>query len=817
MHLTRLNIILVLLLVSISCFSQMNPEYQLVKVKKNTTASTEVSSLYAVPKVVNSSQISYQNLDIDTLGNNQYQIVFLPEADYIGQVDLNVEYYVEGIFPGFPMVQYSVISHQVNESLVEAIDDVVIAENDSVNFFPLSNDNASESDLHISAISFSDGGTANINADGSIDFNFDSNSSIGYVAYISEDAVGTSDEGLVRLVKLQSANLASLEISLNNKENIDFYLGGEDFSVSQNASSGNLQTENGSTYTYIPSEDYEGGDYIEFTNSNNQICQIFLTVVEKTLDHSFLVDDYVYTSVNESTIFDVFENDLRTDYEIIDHSPELVYLGEGQFQYSPDTDEVGSSIFYYKVFTGLYFHTAQIFVGVDDFEPYGSDIHRFNVYDGTYFVLQHSAPISGYSFEVLTQPQHGILEAKSAGETLNSDCNAQTAATESVLEYFAEPGYEGIDAFEVNYCTPGGNCYIVKLEANVIPNYGSNCNCQVGCVWPGDFNNDGAVNMKDLIVFGANIGAGGIERGNNELIWEGTASDAWGFNAQSSNQDLMHLDANGDGYVTVEDAEAINLNYGLLNRLTSKEVHAITETPIILSTEQTEVDSGEWLYLDVSLGSAENPMIDFYGLTFNFNINDQLIDEESVCFIPIIDSYAYYDSPIVDNLQQPVPGNISVGVTRLTKETSSGAGVIAVLKFIVTDELDGFRDNDGKFEMRLKAEDALVYDQFGNAKALKSNEVTVDLIRSTRETKENIFAFSSTMYPNPASELLTIEANATIDNISIADASGKWVGSYIAGENQITIPTADLPGGIYFITVLSGDDKLTKKVSIINN
>ena len=64
-----------------------------------------------------------------------------------------------------------------------------------------------------------------------------------------------------------------------------------------------------------------------------------------------------------------FENDFRDDFNIIDHSPELTYIGNGEFQFSPSADFTGDLNFFYKIYAGFQFHTGNITIHVDDFAP----------------------------------------------------------------------------------------------------------------------------------------------------------------------------------------------------------------------------------------------------------------------------------------------------------------------------------------------------------------------------------------------------------------------------------------------------------------
>ncbi len=815
MHSIRITFTLLLGLIASQLFSQLNPEYQLVKVKKNEVMTSTILSLGNTPQVANAFGVDYESMIITQVSGTLYQMEFEPKFNKLGQVDIVIEYYDTGVFPGFPTVRYATYRHEIKESIVETVDEVVISDSPNVVIDVLANDTNSDGDLGLSEIAFVQGGSAEIDANGQISFTFDSDQGQGMISYIATDDFGTGNHGLVRVFNANADIQEEIEISLNNKENISFYLPNSDFELTDGPEFGTYETSDWVTYTYVPNDIYVGEDEIEFSDADGNVCTFLMNIVEKDLYSTFVNDDYVYTSINQTIdSFSVFDNDFRDEFAIIDHSPELNYLGDGKFSYSPGQDEFGSNIFYYKIFSGLQFHEANIFVSIDDYEPVGAETHLFEVTSGSEFLIEHSAPLTGYEFEVLTSPLHGALTILNTDDNVTSGCAEDYTVKESSVIYLAEPGYEGTDAFELNYCTAGGNCHVVKIDINVIADNGD-CVCTAGCVWPGDFNADGIVNMKDLSGYGLNIGNNGSARPlPGTTSWNGFAADNWNFLDQGFNNDLKHLDADGNGYLTSNDLEAFESNFGKQSKLVSKEVHTITETPLILSTTQTEVDSGEWLYLDVHLGDELNPVIDFYSLAFSFNISEDLIDEESACFLPLDNSWIEYDSPVQDIFQQPTAGQMSFGMTRLTSVPISGSGPIATLKFIVEDELDGFRDSDGKFILNLELEDAVAYNHRGQAVGLTTNEIQVTL--NTENEKVNSFKVNT--YPNPASEFITIESNKVIDQVVITDITGRLIESFKAPKSpSFEHSILDYTDGIYFIKTTSGQESNIEKVSIIGS
>jgi hypothetical protein len=89
------------------------------------------------------------------------------------------------------------------------------------------------------------------------------------------------------------------------------------------------------------------------------------------------------------------------------------------------------------------------------------------------------------------------------------------------------------------------------------------------------------------------------------------------------------------------------------------------------------------------------------------------------------------------------------------------------------------------------------------------------------ENKGNIESTSFGCYPNPASTELNIVFelnNAASVKINMMDVTGKMKKHYtvdaIFGKNEMNIPTAELSSGMYFLTIQSGTQTISKKVLI---
>ena len=86
------------------------------------------------------------------------------------------------------------------------------------------------------------------------------------------------------------------------------------------------------------------------------------------------------------------------------------------------------------------------------------------------------------------------------------------------------------------------------------------------------------------------------------------------------------------------------------------------------------------------------------------------------------------------------------------------------------------------------------------------------LIRDSNLAGSDINTITVSMYPNPASETLTIEApNQDVFNVSIFDIAGKKLFQTEQTSALMTIDVSSFSQGVYFVTI---NDTQTKKLII---
>jgi hypothetical protein len=73
---------------------------------------------------------------------------------------------------------------------------------------------------------------------------------------------------------------------------------------------------------------------------------------------------------------------------------------------------------------------------------------------------------------------------------------------------------------------------------------------------------------------------------------------------------------------------------------------------------------------------------------------------------------------------------------------------------------------------------------------------------------------SISIFPNPASDVLYIETEADVQNISLYTMTGQLLRSITVVDERTTIDVSELQSGVYFLSIENEDNVITKKVII---
>ena len=92
------------------------------------------------------------------------------------------------------------------------------------------------------------------------------------------------------------------------------------------------------------------------------------------------------------------------------------------------------------------------------------------------------------------------------------------------------------------------------------------------------------------------------------------------------------------------------------------------------------------------------------------------------------------------------------------------------------------------------------------AKSIGKGDINLESGRSLNQTE---------VYPNPATDFITISTEVETGTISILNLLGQEMSNYPVNGTITTLDIAELKEGIYFISIESGDQKIVKKLKVL--
>lgn len=149
------------------------------------------------------------------------------------------------------------------------------------------------------------------------------------------------------------------------------------------------------------------------------------------------------------------------------------------------------------------------------------------------------------------------------------------------------------------------------------------------CVYPGDTDNSGVVDMFDLFPIGRSFDKSGNARNTISNEWQGFGVKDWNETG-SNGQDLKYIDCNGNGTIGFEDMSAIVLNFRLEQKSGGFAKGKLGDPELQFLPKFDKIEAGELLELEVWIGSELNPVTDLYAIAFETFFDIDLIEAASI-------------------------------------------------------------------------------------------------------------------------------------------------------------------------------------------
>jgi len=759
-----------------------------------------------------------------------YEMTYTPDPGFLGND--TIKYYIwenTAPAPSFTQLTYYIT---VQPSLVTAVHDHVTADYETqLTIDVKANDISSTGVLYLKSIPSVNNGVASISASGEeIDFTPSPGfSGIAYLNYVVCDDIGSCDDGTVSINVLgpDPGQSDTMRVFTKKNKSVPIFVP-NDYVLTQSPANG-VYDESGNIPEFTPNQDFVGDDYIGFDYMGYD--KVVEVKVLDVVDNKFAFDDEAYMTPADSTIeINVLANDefgMNTSCVAPVGQPEY-----GSVEY--DIQQYGKGIMRYTApagFTGVDWFTykacppnnpgevefATVFVYVSNFQPSSSNFNM-NTPKLTPLIVGYSVPITTFSFEVIEGGDLGHTEFLEGN--VDTTIYGQQLTGYNLIVYTPHDTVDsGFDEIELEYCVlSNGNCSYtktVKIDIEILDvGDGSGPMCFDDCIWAGDANFDGLVNMEDLLSIGLYMGEVGKPRPDVNLsLWYGQYGDDWENPYQQAPIDLKHIDTDGDSLITALDTFAISNFYGNAHSMTAA-VQPFYEDEIVLEGDIFAAP-GDLVELDMLLGNANDPAENIYGFTFPFDYDPNTVEPASVSVDYRTDSWLAYNSPVLHMQQNDLQGLVESGFTRTNKISATGHGEIGVVRFIITDDLDGLRDDDGEILLKFGGGTSTAMNGTGITYGMRIRGTEIRIRLDEAPDDQPIDPDQLKLYPNPTDRsFINVHLNGQreFERVTVFDMTGRMVydSDYFL-SNHLQVPLNNLHNGMYIMNVVTEDGGLINK------
>lgn len=395
----------------------------------------------------------------------------------------------------------------------------------------------------------------------------------------------------------------------------------------------------------------------------------------------------------------------------------------------------------------------------------------------------------------------------------------------------------GPGTYNVTYTLAPGTLCEAKVTKSININFAAEKitrltdSCKL--VWPGDADRDLIANNKDILSIGVAYGSTGPIRDSISTDtlgyvwalqqvntnWVGQWAKSWGVKL-SNGIDYKNVDCNGDGTIDVNDTIAVIKNYGRTHNFKEAEPVYINGLPdLTFNFPMDTVNTGAGLSVPIILGTSFSPVNGVYGAAFTVSYDPTIIDTSEIG-VSLNGSWLGTSGTNLISITRNFSsyGQMDIAIVRTNHQDVSGYGKIAELNLRLKDDMSG--QPSGTVYKKLILETSKL-------RSINATEVIVPLnigkdsviIKNTGPLgiKQHVRSGSVKVYPNPASGIINIDISMaevqTIQLVNILGETVKLINNNIG--NRTTIDTQSLPAGIYYLSVVSSQERIVRPVHII--
>lgn len=343
-------------------------------------------------------------------------------------------------------------------------------------------------------------------------------------------------------------------------------------------------------------------------------------------------------------------------------------------------------------------------------------------------------------------------------------------------------------------------------------------------VWPGDVNDNGIVDHYDFLLLAAILGEEGPPRPTQTIDFsEQTIDMLWGTNLPGTNIDLAFADCDGNGEIDFLDQVAIyenyNLEHGPITPVSLIEGIDGVDPPFFLESQGLidPIPSGTPIIFDLILGTETQPVPEFQGIAFTIRFDPDVFRTDFIQFNPspnIVPDFPAFS--FLGGDMSAEDGTVEIALHRFDDVPLEDlAESLGTFFLVIEDDVVDF--NEPPLDTYIALEGVqLVGEDFTTTPVFSDSiEITITaegVITASVNVSPDLEDKLS-IFPNPASDYLRLEASFPLQEIELLNLIGERVWNADAQGNQdFDLNLPDLPTGAYLLRVYSSDGVIMKKV-----
>ena len=411
---------------------------------------------------------------------------------------------------------------------------------------------------------------------------------------------------------------------------------------------------------------------------------------------------------------------------------------------------------------------------------------------GTFGVFYLDSSGSIYSYDV--------LDPKIEGLNLNQD--QHFGGKRSVLGDLNKDGFPEVGVGEPYNCDSvfnGGALYIISLKPG-------SC-IEDECLWPGDCNNDGVVDVKDLIPIGSafldsNFNARRILPSADWIV-----QYASNWQDKKWQVDKKLADCNGDGIINIQDRDAIYANYGFSQQKMFEDPDLDPNGPLLnLVAIEDSITAGDTAKFDLYFGESAKEAKNIYGISLSLGHEVAELNglTKNTAKFPV--SWFGEDGEDMITLSKETPDGIDISLVRTDKQNRTGYGRIASIDIIAPDNLGEMFQK----ALKLKLKDVLIV-------SYQEDTIAPDFISESIGFKVplsvNSVYNSLNFYPNPVKTVLNIQVSEKIETLIVVDIHGRELVKTFPNSLSFSVNISHLSEGNYFLVSESASSKYVTRIT----